>query len=209
MQRSTILLPLLALFCAASLQASPFSYLKAEGFYISSTANISVPHDSDATFNGINGDIELNNGFGITAAVGHHFMDSWRMELEYAFRSNDVDKYTAFAGNTFGSGTITAHTLMINFLYDININYHFFWYGGAGVGFARTKLDLNGKQDTDLVFANQLLTGFGYRLSKQTSFLVGYRLFHTLKQDYEINGNSVTNKGPWQHIFEIGLRYDF
>ena len=211
MRRILFFLSLLGALGTAQLSASPFSYFQPEGFYISSTASLSIAQDSDARYgNGAaSGEIEFNNGLGMTASVGHHFGESWRVELEYAYRSTDIDTLNprpAAMGNT---GSLTSHSLMINALYDVNLNYNFFWYSGGGIGVALTNFKSGSKEDDDMVFAYQLMTGFGYRLSQQTSFVLGYRIFHTLKQDYTINGVNADVDGSWQHIFEMGIRYDF
>lgn len=207
MRRSIILVTLLSLIGLANLNASPFSYFQDNGYYVSTTASASILNNSDVdASNGMSGDLDYNTGFGVTGAIGKHFSDSWRVELEYAYRGNDTDNFSSVGPI---SGNWRSHSLMVNALYDINLNYNFFWYGGVGIGFAATKLELNGHNDTDVVFAHQFLTGFGYRLSQKTSFVVGYRIFHTVKQDYSLNNTSYDVHGPWQHIFEMGLRYEF
>lgn len=204
MRYSLLVISVFSTFLLGHLQASPFSYLKPEGFYISSTVGASILNDSDLVTVGTQ-ELSFKEGMGVTAALGHHFLDSWRIELEYSYRQSATDRL----GSAPQIGNISSNSVMMNFIYDVNINYHFFWYVGLGLGFSVNELELNNQKSSDLVFSQQGMTGFGYRLSRKTSFVVGYRIFHSLEQDYNFGGVKTSLDNTLQHIFELGLRYDF
>ncbi len=209
MRNCILLVTLIVTLADVQLNASPFNYLKPEGFYISALGGASIPDDVDYQSGTSKGKLEFNGGMSLTAAVGHHFLESWRIELEYSYRTASLDSRTIGGVNTEVSGDLSQNSLMMNFIYDVNLNYHFFWYGGAGLGFSLANLSINNKDDSDLVFSQQMMTGFGYRLSQKTSFVVGYRLFYGLSQKHDLGGVATKIDSPLQHIFELGIRYDF
>ena len=218
-----LLLALIILTISATVsEAGPFAYLQEQEYYVALTGGFGIPTTADMDFRSDmgsrDGDADFNTGFGMSTAMGVHLGESWRFEVEYSFRLSDYDSFTG--SGTFPAdpleGDFSRHNFMFNLLYDINFDMNYYWYGGVGIGFSRSKLDLvtvNGS-DSSINFAFQFMTGVGYRLTQDTSLYFGYRVLGSAGQNYRFaSGTTRINAdlhGPnFMHIFEAGVRFDF
>jgi opacity protein-like surface antigen len=193
---------------ALVLMSSPAN---AEGLYVSVFGGPNFQQDSSGvnfgTFSGDDATTSYaesaDTGFVLGAAVGAR-LDRWanglRSELEVSYRRNDVSgewyNYTD-AGEDSATGTIGANTstfaIMANLWYDFDVAWKAKPYVGAGVGWARSSLDVgvavtdesfccgyNGSEtfsDEQSGFAWMLGAGVNYEVSPGVDVGIGYRFF--------------------------------
>lgn len=204
--------PFVALFAlfASSLAtyASPYSFANTDGYYLTARAGISLASDAEYdTSAGRNGDIGFNGGFNGSFSFGHYLTDAWSIELEYSYRAHDIDQL----GGTGNNGDMSFNSIMFNAQYDVALSYDLYWYVGLGLGVSFTdfKDGRTGRNDNDVVFAYQFLTGFGYQIDQNWALVFGYRMFSTFDHDYSIGGANYDVDAPFLHIFEAGLKFTF
>lgn len=190
--KKILLTGLLFVLVASTAQARELPWPQ---WYIGLSGSLSLLNDSDISGTGVNGDASFNSGWGVSGAIGYRPqfesspLNGMRFEIEAAYRTNDVDK---FSGVAFGNGTSARNTAyMINALYDVDTGTQWIPYFGAGVGYS----DIDFQSDSDMVFSYQFMAGVGYEpeLIPNTIWSVGYRYFGT--QDANLS--------------RAGTRYDF
>lgn len=138
-----------------------------------------------------------------------------RLELEYSRRSNSLDKATYNTGSVPGGGKMTADSLLFNCIGVFRDDTIWSPYLGLGLGAARLKADnltVTGKllsNDSAVVFAYQVQTGFDIELSKYFSLDLGYRYFSTARPTFvEASGRKFTMDYV-SHNVVLGLRVGF
>ncbi len=138
-----------------------------------------------------------------------------RVELEYARRSNPLDRVEFFEGKTSGDGDLTADSLLLNFIGVVRSGSRWSPYLAIGVGAARidaSDLKVAGQPlatDTATVFAYQVGGGVDYALSDSLSLDLGYRFFGTTPPKFtEPNGQKFTTDYLC-HTIIFGLRVGF
>jgi len=185
----------------------------AEGWYADFGGSYSFFEEqaiSDAVIPGSRGELALNDGFGVTAALGYAWQNGLRTEAELGYRRNGLDKVSGGAFGTRFTGDVDGHVSalsgMVNVLYDYKTSGNFTPYIGTGIGVAdvtavsdRLRVDSN-----DLNFAYQFMGGVRYALTDHVSLRTGYRMFATTAP--EIQGS----KGDYMtHNVELGLTIGF
>lgn len=142
--------------------------------------------------------------------LGHAFESGLRVEFEVPYRQNDFD--TSASG---ASGRVKNYGALVNLIYDFNKNGAFQPYVGAGVGYGRTEVKLNGNTLGGLVDVNdsndgliaQGLLGVGFKITDSLMADIGYRYFYAENADsydgVNLNDNYTRNDGL------IGIRYTF
>jgi len=163
------------------------------------------------------GELSFDTGFVLTAAFGYAYENGFRAELEYGFRSNDLDKaegteyYQDFYGkdsNDYSEnlgGDVMTNSLMFNGFYDFAPRSPISPFVGAGIGFANIEgdIDFQGTED-DNVFAYQLAAGVAFALNPKMKIDVQYRFFGTEDPDFDgLEAEYLT------HNLMIGLRTSF
>ena len=79
------------------------------------------------------------------AAAGYQFNDQWSMELEYAYRSNDLDQGQNGSTITATSGDFASASVMLNGFYQFDVDWEARPYVGIGFGLAQEiDIDLSG-----------------------------------------------------------------
>ena len=128
-------------------------------------------------------------------------------------RSGTISQFKALAG-------------MINVYYDYALTEECSLYLGAGLGVAQcgyNSKDLtlnqlfnvhnNNKLDlTKTVFAWQVMAGLGYEINENWTVEAGYKLFNTSKikaGNTNMQNGKNSQKTPFCHAIELGLRYNF
>ena len=174
--------------------------------YYSGNMGIVYASDSDISDGSNSGELELDDGFAITGAIGYTLGYAGRIELEMGYRLNDVDKISLGTSGT-GSvdGDITTISLLGNAYYDFTTVGRFTPFIGAGIGLANieAKFDLAGNDD-DTVFAYQFAAGGSFAVSENLNIDLQYRYFGTEDpnfDDLEAEYNT--------HNLIIGLRFNF
>ena len=138
-----------------------------------------------------------------------------RIELEYAHRSNPLDKVKFSEWNAPAGGHVTADSLLINFIGIARDNSRWSPYLGVGVGAARINVDnltVSGQpmgNGTDVVFAYQALTGMDVAVSDHLSLDLGYRFFGTTGATFTESAGLKSKMEYLNHSVVLGLRVGF
>ncbi len=175
---------------------------------------------------------DMDLGIGVYAALGYDYEGPFRAELEFSYRSNDIDQIdpdgAGFSGWTAGSisGDYTTMAIMGNLLYDIENSSAFTPYLGVGLGVGFVDPDVAGTVaagaptaplsisygDTQTALAYQGLAGVAVGLAEGLTLDLSYRYFSTTKQAHSATLNGVAaNIEPanTSHSLFAGLRWNF
>ena len=197
---------------ALAILAVPMSSMAAgDTFYVKGNVGVGMAMDTDIdNMPNAAGTAKMNfdTGFVGTFAAGYDFANPMRLEVEYLWQKNDLDRlsYDNFYGN-FDQGDLKTQAFMFNGYYDIDTGSPWTPYVGAGIGWG--KLDLNTPgvpnfSDNDDVFAYQFMGGVAYAIDAQWSVDAQYRFFGT--NDATINGADFNLNS---NDLMIGVRYTF
>ncbi|MEX2201444.1 MAG: outer membrane beta-barrel protein [Dongiaceae bacterium] len=163
----------------------------ADGFYVGVMGGFGWTQDvkGDYTYSGTpyTADLDSDTGFVLGFAGGYKFDFGGRAELEFGYRSNELDSITWGAGSGSSiNGDIDVYSLMTNFWYDFDTGTGLMPYLGGGIGAAWVtsndwKFSGAGvhSDDSDLAFAYQLGTGVNYAINETFTMGLGYRFFGT------------------------------
>jgi OOP family OmpA-OmpF porin len=199
------------LLCAAS--SAAFAQ-QTSGPYIGAAGGLNIVRDSDVSGTGIDTDVEFDNGWAALGTVGYGFGNGLRLELEAGYRDNDVD---GISGQTGVSGDVNVWSGMLNLLYDVPTGTSFTPYIGAGLGYARVKVDgagpVNGAaasvDDSDGVFAYQGILGMAYGLTPNLKIALDYRYFATQDPEFGTSAGTDVDSEYAAHTVMLGLRWEF
>lgn len=163
--------------------------------YHGHTSSATISSFSTSFFN-VNG--HSQTGFVVGVAIGYDLSEvvtkGLRVELEGAYRHNNVKGSFTLAGTTFSSSGVSTSatradaatwTVMANAWYDFDIGSGLKPYVGGGVGWARNKLVpkvtvIPTVEHED--FAWQLGAGINYQLAPGASIGLGYRYLDSGQQ---------------------------
>ncbi|MEX1108037.1 MAG: outer membrane beta-barrel protein [Dongiaceae bacterium] len=177
----------------------------ADGFYVGVMGGFGWAQDvkGDYTYNGnpYTADLESDTGYVLGIAGGYGFDFGGRAELEFAYRSNELDKITFGPGSAASiSGDINVYSLMTNFWYDFDTGTGFMPYLGGGIGAAwltSNDWQFSGNSvhsdDSDLAFAYQFGAGVNYAFNETFTMGLGYRFFGTTAFELEDTFPNATN----------------
>lgn len=168
--------------------------------YVSGAFGMVSMSDSDISAPGFSAELSFDPGFGFIAAVGNEF-DGLRGEIEMAYRTNDVDKFSSGGFSESVNGDISSLAVMGNLLVDLPLSESIRPFLGAGIGLANVDLD---GDDDDTVFAYQAIAGLGFPLTHVTTLDLQYRYFATADADFD--GAEIEYQ---THNFFAGLRFNF
>ena len=193
---SSVLVTALALFggpAAADEHTGAMSYYgSVSGIYVS-------PRDSKVSTGSVSGDVDMDAGFGLLAAMGYGADIGLRGEIELGYRGSDFDKLN---GRAF-EGDVRTWSLMANGIYAFEAG-TVRPYFGIGLGLARHKVSSSRASDSDTVFAYQGMAGVAYPLSETLELRGGYRYFATADADFDGLDASYGS-----HNFEAGVWFRF
>lgn len=183
---ASMLLALSPVAEAADIAPAPAGF----GWYLSvfggwSMADLDISTSSSAT---ITADVDLDDGFLAGLAVGAHFGDWLRGEVELSGHWHDAE---ALLTTVTGSPPVTATSaldgdadalfVLANLWFDLPMSDVVRPYAGGGVGMGRLSLDLDTTagtsfiDDSDWAFAYQLGAGIAFDLSANFALDIGYR----------------------------------
>jgi len=166
MRHLIFVLPLLAAMILGAADARAQAQLYAGGY-----GGLNIAHDADTNTGQI---MTMDLGFGFGAFVGGRVTPNVRLEGEIGYRSNDLESL----GGTAAGGDVTSLAFMANGYYDIPVQSAVIPYVGAGIGVA--DVEMNGlRNDSDTVFAFQLMAGGAIPVSPNVALTGEYRLFAT------------------------------
>ena len=151
------------------------------------------------------GDVSFDTGFGITAAIGNAYENGLRGEVEFGYRTSDIDEFDSDFGSRSINGDVSTISLMINGYYDFMPKETICPFIGAGIGYANVEGDIDelGSED-DNVFAYQVAAGVAFAINPQTKIDVQYRYFDT-----DDSGFDDLEAEYGTHNAMLGVRYSF
>lgn len=141
--------------------------------------------------------VTTNPGYLVGATVGTEICDCFRVEGEFAFRSNSIHSIKRTIVNDENSESLRAkpsthlrtYSLMANAYYDLDCGYCVRPYVGAGIGYGWTKLNIN-KENLQYHakhkrFAWQAMVGADYDVCQDITVGVEYRYFNASKKFHD------------------------
>lgn len=232
---------LFALALAVGLSATPAPAQELNSMYVTpkilfskTTGDMSKAHWlNDGWTRGALGGDDKDDDFGFGLAFGNDFSFSTaypvRLEAEYIYHGEskfskgpDIVPVNGVMRHASQSFKITAHTLMVNGFYDINIDSVITPYVGGGLGLAYLKSDysssvVNGTgvnvrtSNNDWSFAWNIGGGISYALDNQMSLDFGYRYFDLGNAEPGSVHTTDYSGSPkvdlTAHEFSVGLRF--
>lgn len=200
--KSTISLAVLAATMFASAANAETRW---PNWYVGLHGGWSANNSHDVSAGGGTASVGTDDGYLIGASLGYvpptnvPFFDQTRFELEYSYRTNDLDAPA--------NDEVDVHTLMLNMLLDIDTGTNWTPYFGGGLGAARIGVN----NDHDSVFAWQLITGLDYAPTSipMTVWGVRYRYQHAQDADINIGGGVVSEFEFDGHSIEATARFRF
>ena len=186
------------------------------------------------------GKSEVEDGMTYGLGLGYGFDNGFRLEGAVTQHNNSLDveanagNLPVYQGNLSATeyvvlspiGSYDGWDAMLNLYYDFDMGSSFAPYVGAGVGWSEIEAQItsmalvdtsgptvtraNFLDDSESAFAYQLLAGFGYDLTEQLTFDLGYRYFVVSNADF---GDSVLgvdyDSELIEHNVTAGLRWQF
>lgn len=201
----------------------------AQGAYVGGSIGFALLNDAgmtgpDLDDTGVSMDIESKSGMALGIALGYDFGNSVRIEGEYAYQKNDMDKLSASyegVGVSLGlEGETNSSTFLVNAYYDFANLSAVTPYMSAGIGYSKVEaeitglsgmedlleeeeLEMEGSED-DTVIAFQIGAGIGFAVSETMTLDAKYRYFAT--EDLDFEGVDVEHSS---HNFYVGFRFGF
>jgi outer membrane protein OmpA-like peptidoglycan-associated protein len=200
-----------ALFGAALALSVPGAAMAQQttGFYVGGAGGYNILEDADISRITPGVSATFKDGWAASGTAGYGLGNGIRLELEYAYRENKVDKL----GGTGGSGTATSHAVLTNVLYDFATGTPFTPYVGAGLGVGRVSYDdfrLGGTpfSASSTEFAYQGIAGVSYGITPNLKIDVDYKYFSTLDPRFQVASARIDSEYHAHTIF-VGLRWEF
>ena len=187
------------------------------GWYLGARAGVAWLEDHSSPVGGVNSSYDFDHGWGLGGSVGYQYGGPWRVELEVAYRKNDLDSVTRGGARLGGAtGEMSSLALMLNGFYDIDTGTAFTPYLGLGIGYARVSADgltATGlgatNSDDDNKFAYQAIAGLAYKLTPEVSLTADYRYFATQDPKFRLS-NGANVEGEYKtHNVMVGLLLRF
>ncbi len=160
---------------------------------------------------------KFSSGYVAGAALGHGF-GPIRVEGEFLYRENDVDRLAGGPGMVSGDRSIRSFTA--NVLYDfysltLSSDRSIDLYAGAGLGIAN--VSLNGVTEggaalldtDDSVFAYQGIVGVRHALSDRLSVNLDYRYLTTVNPEFVTAAGANVEAEVADHSVLFGLTWHF
>lgn len=193
-----------------------------EGFYLSMSGGGSYVQeiendDSAGSFN-----IDLDPGHSASVAIGYDFANKHpdfgrgRLDIEFSYRSNELDEVEFLEAKSVGGGDLNVKSVMLT-TYGIPEDHSGNWtpYFCLGIGAAEITLDqatVAGSplaDDSDWVLAGQVGLGSGYAISNHLTFDLGYRFFTTTRPEFKDAAGEKFDSEYFSHLLQAGLRITF
>lgn len=215
----------LALGCMAASSASAgyssgYEQNRWPHWYVGLQGSVSFLNETDVTLGSTRaGDLDFESGYGLGASLGYTpktnnaFFNQTRFELEYYYRTNDLDELSAGGASSQIADDISSNSYMFNAYYDFNTGTSLSPYLGGGVGITNIELNVPSLavSDEDSVFAYQLMAGVGWQPESllNTVLHVGYRYFDASDPDFSAIGGARLDHEYEGHNIEAGARFRF
>ncbi len=168
------------------------------------------------------GEAEFDSGLATGAAFGYRFGgEGWwnrlAVEAEYAYRTNDVDRFASGGTTLADAGDFASTAFMVNALYHFDTDWRFDPYVGVGFGSA-TEIDLDlagpgiaGDQSfSSSSPAAQYMVGAAGALAEDLDLFVEGRFFRAFDADLSGEGNPGNVEAEYgQFALLLGVRWWF
>jgi len=202
-----------ALALAAILSVILSSPCLAANGYFGIQAGLAVIPDSDTQISGfIPSEMAYDPGFGLGVMLGTK-VETFRLEGELTYRSNDTDTLSDVTGSIPVSGEVTSTTLMFNGYYDVKTASPIAPYLGLGLGISKISADtqslIGDVDDSDIVAAFQFVAGIGITVNPRTTFDVSYRYLVTQDPSFSTNFGDTIETEYSSHNLMVGMRFGF
>lgn len=213
---------LVALATAWLLPSGAMAQNLAEGFYVEGRGGVNFVqeidvHEDPAGFTSAGGDIDIDvdNGFLATGAVGYASQSGWRIELEGGYRKNELDDIE-LSGigptvNTDLDDDVTVLSGMANAYFDFDPsvyglgNWFVVPFAGVGVGAVHAEFDDGtGSDEKDVAFAYQVMAGLSVPVGDHMTLSVSYTYLDSSELDFDGFELDYTS-----HSVMGGLRFTF
>lgn len=218
LRKSTLSVAMLSTFVA---KADITTWL--DDCYVKGFGGIGFVLDGNISLDGASGEASYDPGQMFGAAIGKNFNANLALEIEFFYRSAEIDVNSSsgpLAGDV--SGDFASTNLMFNAIYTFNkfdgesLLGKFKPYLGFGVGFlqqADIDIEIGGVEqefDDHYLFATQVFTGITYELTSSWSIYAETRYNMAGKIDLHSSGSKSTVEADYDGISCIaGLRYNF
>ncbi|MFO0417651.1 MAG: outer membrane protein [Pseudomonadota bacterium] len=162
------------------------------------------------------GDASLDTGALVGLAGGYRFNRNFAADLEYVYRSNDIDKIEGSAGATIADGgDLASVAIMASGYYYLDVADNWSPYFGLGLGFLQeidSDLELVGINDQkdleDQVFAWQVMAGAEIPVDEHWRFYGEGRFMSAPSVDLS-NGNGSYSVDYNNLSLIVGIGYQF
>lgn len=191
-----------ALACLVSTMfVTPIASADDGPWYVSVTGGWTLQGDQSARFSAsgqdTGTDLELSSGFLAGAAIGKHFGERWRIELEYMYQSVDQEGLALPGTAVSGDGNFASTSVGANLLYDLTLADNAPVQPWVGLGLAwLTEVDIDIESANGEVsfsgngFAPQVMAGLRFRAFESVKVDVGLR--YLLARDLDLDGEGRT-----------------
>jgi outer membrane protein OmpA-like peptidoglycan-associated protein len=153
-----------------------------QGWYVSLGAGVNWVHDDAYQTYELGvpffpGEASYEAGYIIAGAIGRDLGTNWRVELEAAFRGNDIKRFCSIAAPCSATDAdVSEFSQMINVFYDVPVNNLWEISVGAGLGGNLVTVGKYTSQDIDdYALAGQLMAQVSYGLNERTKLFADYR----------------------------------
>ncbi len=158
-------------------------------YYAELSSGLSMVPEQGISGGGLSGDVSFTPGFHIGGAVGARITDHLRSELSFGYRQSEVDDIEGPGFRLEGAGDAGVFTAMANGYLDLVPDAPIIPYVGAGIGVGVLSIDSDSDasllvvDDSDVVFAWNLMAGIGIPVTDRASLTLGYRYLATTDPD--------------------------
>jgi outer membrane autotransporter protein len=207
--RSFTALLLLALIVL--LGSAAFAQDSGKRLYMAGYLGFNLFNDSDFSSNtaGISGDLELEDDVSFGGALGFRLSPQFSIEAELNYTSADTGRLSSNLGSVTTTGNLDITTLMLNAVYDFDLDWPIqpFVTAGAGIGYFDGSVRNNGvpfstsADEYGLVY--QVGAGLKYKFSDSMALTGGYRYLGS--NDIDFGAGDIDYSA---HEFRMGLTYD-
>jgi len=158
---------------------------------------------------------QFDTGWSVLATVGYAFDNNWRVELEGAYRKNDIDLFVTSGGFNATGGDLNQLSIVANVLYDIPLTERLDLTFGVGAGVSRSELDApfpGAGDDDDWNFAYQGIAGLSYEVTDRLDLTLTYRYQVVNEPEFGVPHVGHVDNFAFDdienHTVSVGLRYD-
>ena len=193
-----------------------------EGLYLEVFGGLHGLSDGDISQSGITAEGSYDLGQLYGATIGKKLTENWAVELEFFYRSNEIDDIDAGPLVTNTDGDFASTNLMFNGVYTFTCGDglplwgKFSPYAGFGIGViqeADIDVKIGGVEqeyDSNWMFAAQIMAGISYEVSENWSLFAEARYHFAGSLDLESSGANPDVEADYDGFSAlIGVRYAF